>query len=156
MEAAAAALAAFFFYTVFHKISSSLAEGLNVFTLAVILIGLLKGEMAGAFMGFACGLIVDAFSLGVFGIAGVANTLTGYLAGYISRKVNVLPFLRNLVFIGVLAGLELSVWMGLTALIFGEAVPFGKGLILLQPFLTALVGSLLFLGIRKIRAAHEK
>jgi cell shape-determining protein MreD len=156
MEAAVGVLIAFFFYTVFRKISVSLIESLNVFTLAVILIGLLKGEMAGAFMGMACGLIVDSFSLGVFGISGVANTLTGYLTGAISRKVNVVPFLRSLVFIGIMAGLELAVWMGLSALIFGEGIYLGKGLIFLQPVLTAIVGSVLFLRIRKFKANHEK
>lgn len=156
MEAAAAIIAAFVFYTVFRRISMSFVEGLNVFTLAVILIGLTKGEIAGAFMGAACGLIVDSFSLGVFGIAGVANTLTGYLSGYVSRKVNVLAFQRNLVFIGLMAGLELFVWLGLSTLIFGEGVRFGKGLILLQPVLTAVVGSLIFLGLRRFGAKHEK
>lgn len=156
MEAAAGILIAFLFYTLFRKISVSLSESLNFFTLAVILIGLMKGEMAGAFMGMACGLIVDSFSLGIFGIAGLANTLTGYLAGYISRKVNVIPFLRNLVFIGIMASLELAVWMGMSALIFGEGIHFGKGLIFLQPVFTAIVGSLLFLGIRKFKAKHEK
>lgn len=156
MEAAGGILIAFLFYTVFRKISVSLSESLNFFTLAVILIGLLKGEMAGAFVGIACGLIVDSFSLGVFGIAGLANTLTGYLTGIISRKVNVVPFLRNLVFIGVMASFELILWMGMSALIFAEGINFGKGLILLQPVFTAIVGSLLFLGIRKFKAQHEK
>jgi len=156
MEAAAGILIAFLFYTLFRKISVSLSESLNFFSLAVILIGLMKGEMAGAFMGMACGLIVDSFSLGIFGISGLANTLTGYLAGYISRKVNVIPFLRNLVFIGIMASLELAVWMGMSALIFAEGIHFGKGLIFLQPVFTAIVGSLLFLGIRKFKAKHEK
>jgi cell shape-determining protein MreD len=122
----------------------------------VILIGLIKGEMAGALMGMACGLIVDSFSLGIFGIAGLANTLTGYLTGILSRKVNVVPFLRNFVFIGIMASLELAVWMGLSALIFGEGIHFGKGLIFLQPVFIAIFGSLLFLGIRKFKAQHEK
>jgi cell shape-determining protein MreD len=112
--------------------------------------------MAGALMGMACGLIVDSFSLGIFGIAGLANTLTGYLTGILSRKVNVVPFLRNFVFIGIMASLELAVWMGLSALIFGEGIHFGKGLIFLQPVFIAIFGSLLFLGIRKFKAQHEK
>lgn len=156
MDAAAGILAAFIFYTVFRKISVSLSESLNFFTLAVILIGLLKGEMAGAFAGMACGLIVDSFSLGVFGIAGLANTLTGYLSGAISKKVNVIPFARNLAFIGIMASFELALWMGMSALIFTEGVHFGKGLILLQPVLIAVIGSGLFLGIRKYKAQHEK
>jgi rod shape-determining protein MreD len=156
MESAGGILIAFLFYTVFRKISVSLSESLNFFTLAVILIGLVKGEMAGAFVGMACGLIVDSFSLGIFGIAGLVNTLTGYLTGIISRKVNVVPFLRNLVFIGVMASFELILWMGMSALIFAEGINFGKGLIFLQPVFTAIVGSLLFLGIRKFKAQHEK
>ncbi len=156
LEAAAGILIAFLLTTVLRKISVSLLEALNVFTVVVILIGLMKGEMTGAFTGMACGLIIDSFSLGVFGIAGVANTLTGYLSGSISKKVNVVPFLPNLVFFGIMASLELAVWMGMSSFIFGEGIPIGKGLIFLQPAFAAIAGSLLYLGIRKFKAKHEK
>jgi rod shape-determining protein MreD len=156
IEACLGILAALVVFTLLRRIPAAAHAAINVFTLAVILFSLIKGEIAGAWMGMACGLIVDTFSFGVFGIAGVANTLTGFFTGLISRKINVLPFVRNFVFIGLMAALELAVWILFTFFIFAGGVAWEHGLIFLQPLVAALVGSVLFAIYRKISAAHER
>jgi rod shape-determining protein MreD len=147
-------IAAFFLFTILNRISYSLVATTNVFTMIVIHMALIKGEVFGAGMGMACGLVVDSISLGVFGIAGIANTITGFLAGYISRTINVLSLVRSFVFIGIMAGIELGIRTFFVSLVFGGAVNTEKGLIFLQPLSTAFLGSLLLFIRKKIRKKH--
>jgi len=131
-------------YSVLGKISPGLLLACNVFSWAVLYASLLKHEVYGALMGSICGLLQDSLSLGVFGVAGLTKTLLGFSAGYISRKINVVPFFRNYVFLFILAVLELALWKFLSLSLFGEKVTFGGGLVLLQPFVTALAAAALF------------
>ena len=101
-------LAAFLVFSALRQISLSLAIGVDVFTVAVIVYGVSEGEIAGAIMGMVCGLIIDAFSLGLFGLAGLSKTVTGFLAGFISRKINVQPPGRMIVFAGLLGAADLA------------------------------------------------
>lgn len=156
LDATFGILAAFLLYTLFRKVSLTLVETLNFFTLAVIYFALTKGEIFGALMGMVCGFVSDSFSLGVFGIAGIANTITGFLTGYISKKINFLSFLRSFVFIGLMAGLELVLLIFLSSLIFSETLNTERGLIFFQPITTGLLGSLLFLLMRKIKSKDGK
>jgi hypothetical protein len=107
-------------------------------------------------MGLACGLVVDSFSLGIFGLAGIANTVTGYAAGYVSRKINVLLPSRMVVFIGLMGLLDFSLWVLLTSVFFGQAVPWNRGLVFVQPLLTAVLGTLTYTLIRKLKARRDE
>ena len=126
-------------YSVLGKISPSLLLACNVFSWAVLYFSLRKHGVYGAVMGSICGLLQDSLSLGVFGVAGLTKTLLGFGAGYISRKINVVPFFRNFAFLLILAGLELALWKLLGFSLFREKLTLGGGLTLLQPFVTALV-----------------
>lgn len=150
-----AILATFVVFSALRWISLAVPLAVNVFTVAVILFGLVRGEVAGAVFGMVCGLIIDTFSLGVFGLAGLANTVTGFAAGFISRKLNVLSLRRLFVFMAVLSCCDLGVWIALTALVFDEGLPWGGGLLAVQPLLTAALGTLTFLAYRRIKARHE-
>ena len=99
LKTAAATLAAFVLYSLLGRIDPSLLLVLNTFSLVVIFFSILKGELFGAVLGALCGLLQDSFSLGVFGVAGLSKTLLGFAAGYVSRKMNVVPFFRNFIFI---------------------------------------------------------
>ena len=77
-------------------------------------------------------------------MAGIAKTLTGYLAGAVSRRIDITPLSRNLVFHSLLFSMELLVWMFLYGLIFRQPLSMGRGLIFFQPFMTALAASALF------------
>jgi len=157
IEGGAMILVAFLAYTALGHISpSSVILSVNIFFIAVILFAVTKGDLPGALMGMVCGLIVDSFSLGVFGIAGVTNTVTGYAAGYISRKINVLPSGRIVVLLGVMGVLDFGLWILLTAVLFGQGVPWPLGTLLVQPVITAGLGTAVFAVRRRIQSRHER
>jgi rod shape-determining protein MreD len=149
-------LGVFLVFTVLHGLAVPLVVLVNVFTIAVILFGVIEGEIPGAVFGMVCGLIVDSFSLGVFGLAGVANTVAGYLAGVISRKIDVVRPARLCLFVGLMAALDLGLWAGLSAVFFSEGFPWTGGWLLAQPFVSALLGTAAFLVYRRLKARHDR
>lgn len=151
-EAGLGILGAFLLYTLLGKISVSLLLIFNPFLLVVMYFALVKGEMFGAFTGTFCGLIQDSFSIGVFGVAGLSQTILGYLTGFVSKKINVVPISRNFVFLLIMATVELLIWALLYALIFAQRLNTGGVLLFLRPLLMALCGSLFFYIKRKSKA----
>lgn len=158
LEAALGVFLAFIVYTLLSRVSFALVLGFNLFSLAVIDIAFEKGEMYGACFGAACGLIQDSFSVGVFGIAGIAKTIMGYAAGIISRKMNIQSLPRKCILVLLLVAAELVVWAVLYRMIFAEHVNTGRGLLFLQPLGTALLGAVLFPlthHLRRLRAEER-
>jgi rod shape-determining protein MreD len=155
IQGGAGLIAAFLLQAALHSIAAPVLLAVNVFTVTVIVFAVLKGELPGAIMGMACGLVVDSFSLGIFGLAGIANTITGFGAGYISRKINVQSPGRMAVFIGLMGFLDFSLWVFLTSVIFGQGIPWNRGLVLVQPPLTAVLGTLTFTVIRRLKAGRH-
>ena len=129
---------------------------LNVFSIVVIYFAVEKGEVFGAFTGMACGLIQDSFCLGVFGVAGIAKTLLGYFTGLISKKINIVPFPRNILFNIIMLIFELLVWIFIYTLIVGEKLYTANGLLFLQPFCTALAVCFTIVLVRKVRERKSK
>ena len=144
-------IAAFVIHSLLLQISISLTLVVNVFSVVVIYAGITQGEIPGAITGMACGLIQDSFSLGVFGVAGIAKTISGYLAGYISRKVNVAPFMRKFLLSALLLFLELVVWSFLYVWIFSERINTGGGIILAQPLVSAVIICFTFVVLPRIK-----
>ncbi len=130
--------------------------GFYVFPIAVILYAMIKGDLAGALMGTAAGIVADAFSLGVFGVNGVVLTAVGFLAGWISRRINVVSPARSFLFIGILSAFELAVRVSLIAAILGEPVPWDQGRLLLHPPVMGLAGAAAFALFRRIRKAYVR
>jgi rod shape-determining protein MreD len=145
---------AFLLYTTLSKISLSLVLLFNVFSLVVIYFGVEKNEVFGACVGAFCGLIQDSFSLGVFGVAGLAKTITGFMAGYIAKKIDVHPPLRSFVFIFLLISFEFILWALLYSFVFSGSINTGRGLIFFQPLSTALAGSVLFFFLKKFKRSE--
>jgi len=141
--------------TVLGKLSASLLIVFNAFSWVVLYFGLTRHEVLGAFMGTACGLLQDSFSMGVFGVGGLTKTLLGFGAGYISRKINVAPVTRTYVFSLVIAAVELLLWKSLVLFLFGERFSSAGGLILLQPPVTALVVTVAFQVRRRMEARRS-
>ena len=156
LQAALGIFIAFIIYTVLFKISVSLVLMLNTFSVVVIYFAFKKGEVFGAIMGMICGLIQDSFSIGVFGVAGIAKTILGYLAGTLSKKMNVFPFTRNVIINIVLLTMELAIWSLLFRFVFSENINIGGGIIFLQPLGTAFAASALFPLLRKIQVLIAK
>ncbi len=103
-----------------------------------------------------CGLAQDAFTLGVFGVAGLTKTLLGFWTGFISRRIDVTPFSRNALFMMVMSVLEMALWILITAIVRLASVNWHGGLILLQPVVTAVLASLLFAVERRVRARRSR
>ncbi len=152
LEAAAATLAAFLLYSLAGRAHPSLVLVFNAFSLVVILFAVWKGEVFGAVLGTACGLLQDSFSLGVFGVAGLSKTLLGYAAGYVSRKIQIGPSFRSFVFVFICSAGELAVWTFLYTLVFSRKMASGNPLILFQPLATAAVGSAVLALVRRLKA----
>jgi rod shape-determining protein MreD len=145
---------AFLLHTILNKISPSLVLLFNFFSLVVIYFAVEKNEIFGACLGTFCGLIQDSFSLGVFGVAGLAKTIAGFAAGYIAKKIDVHPPLRSFVFIFLLISFEFILWALLYSFIFSGSINTGRGLVFFQPLSTALVGSVLFFFLRKFKRSE--
>lgn len=144
-----AILAAFVLHTLFGEISNKIFLVVNLFTVIVVYFAVLKGGIYGAVTGSVCGLIQDSFSLGIFGVAGLATTIIGYLAGVISKKIYVMSFFKIFLFIFTLTVFQLTVWRLIHSFIFSEPFLSGSTFILFQPFFNALLGALLFPIFRK-------
>jgi rod shape-determining protein MreD len=53
----------------------------DLLLVAVVALGLLRGSIAGAFLGFFGGVLVDVITLGTMGISSLVLTLAGFWAG---------------------------------------------------------------------------
>lgn len=139
-------------YTILGRLASSWAPMLSLFTLAVIYYGQKKGELFGAVVGSSSGLLVDAFSVGVFGISGLTLTVTGYLAGFIAKRIQVLNFVRTFVFLTLLTLAESALWLVLVRLILSQRSARLVDVLLLRPLITGAVGAMVFGLIRRREA----
>ncbi len=137
-------------FSVLMKITPEFSLVLNVFNLLVLYFALEEGEIYGAVMGSVAGLIQDSFSIGVFGIAGISKTIMGFLAGYISRRINVVPFVRRAVFIFVMLMSEVLLWMFLYSFVISEEFYTAKGWLFLQPVCTTVLVFIVFPIFKKL------
>jgi len=149
-------LAAVVVYSVAGAGAPALLIVFNAFSVVVLYFSIRRGEVFGALLGTMCGLVQDAFSLGVFGVAGLTKTLLGFWTGFISRRIDVAPFTRNALFMLVMSVLEMALWVLITAVVRLESVNLHGGLLLLQPVVTAVLGSSLFAIERRIRARSSR
>ena len=154
LRAGAAMIAAFLLYTLLGHLGPTFLLAFNAFTLIVLHYSVRRGELFGAVLGTACGLLQDSFSYGVFGVAGLTKTLLGFAAGFISRKLNVVPFFRNFVFSFLLAAAEMALWIFFYSLIFGDRIVTRGALIFFQPLTTAVLGSGFFSLMRKLKGSR--
>jgi rod shape-determining protein MreD len=156
LQASLGTLAAVLAYSVAGASGPRLLIVFNAFSVVVLYFSVRRGEVFGAFLGTLCGLAQDAFSMGVFGVAGLTKTLLGFWTGYISRRIDVAPFARSALFMLVMSGLEMVLCVVVTANVRVETVRWHGGLILLQPVVTAFVAVLLIRVERRIAARRSR
>lgn len=158
LSALAATLAAVAVYSLAGATGPALLVVLNAFSVVVLYFSIRRGEVFGAVLGTMCGLAQDTFTLGVFGVAGLTKTLLGFWAGYVSRRIDLVPSVRNALFTLIMSVLEVTLWVLITAVVRLESVNLHGGLLLLQPLVTAVLVSSLFgleRWIRKRRSRGE-
>jgi rod shape-determining protein MreD len=148
--------AAFLVHAVLGRFLATTLPGVDCFLIAVLLFAIAKGDLAGAVMGAAAGLFADAFSIGVFGISGTAYIAVGFLAGWISRRINVLGFLRSFLFLTAMAAAAVAGRVLLAAAVIGEPIPWRRGLLLLSPVATGLAGAAAFSLFRRFRRTRVR
>jgi len=151
IEGSLGIILAFALYSLLFEISAELVLVINVFTLVLIYLAMKKGEVYGAVYGCLCGMIQDSFSLGVFGVGGISKTVTGYLAGYVSKKLNIVKFFPSLLFLIILLFVDLGLWLLLYFFVFSKKIFIFHGVIFIQPLISAFLGSLVYSLMNKIR-----
>ncbi len=106
----------------------------------VIGTGLVFGPTAGLVTGTIAGLCQDALSGGVLGVAGLAKTLAGFLAGVVATQFIVSGVVQRAVVFFALTWLHGVCFLGLYAMIerHGMGQPWRD--LLVQALLNALVG----------------
>ena len=148
LQALAATALAVLVYSLAGAGAPALLIVFNAFSVIVLFFAIRRGEVFGAVLGTMSGLVQDAFSLSVFGVAGLTKTLLGYWAGFVSRRIDVVPFGRNVLFTLVLSLLEMGLWTLLMAVVRLRSVNLHGGLALLQPVVTAVLVSGLLAFVR--------
>jgi rod shape-determining protein MreD len=151
VQGAAGCLFGFAVYALLGRVAPSALLVFNVFVLVVSHFAMTRGEAAGALSGAVCGLIQDAFSRSVLGTAGIALTLTGYIAGSFAQRFDVTPLRRLFLFLFAVSAAELALWMALSGLLYARRLDSAGGLLFLQPINTALWGGLVFYALRRLR-----
>ncbi len=147
---------AFIAFSILSRVSYSLALAFNLLSVVVLYFAVRKGEIFGAVTGMFCGLLQDSFSLGVFGVMGIAKTVSGYTAGYVAKKIDTVLFSRRYAFFAAVLALELVVWGFLYGAVFSKTPHLGNGMLLLQPLLSALVAAGIFPLIGWVNRVVEK
>jgi rod shape-determining protein MreD len=149
-------LVAVLVYSVAGAGAPALLVVFNAFSVVVLYFSIRRGEVFGALLGTMCGLAQDAFSLGIFGVGGLTKTLLGFWTGYVSKRIDIAPFGRNALFMLVMSVLEMILWVLITAVVRLKPVNLQGGLVLLQPVVTALLGSSLFALERRIQSRSSR
>jgi len=136
LRTAAVIAGAFICSSLLARVSPLLPMVFNLLSVVVVYYAVSRGEVYGAVTGMLCGLMQDSFSLGVFGVSGIAKTLAGYVAGSVSKRINITPWSRRFVFFVLILALELAVWAFLYTPIFSRRINTGGGVLFLEPILT--------------------
>jgi rod shape-determining protein MreD len=131
-------------YTILGSLASSWLPMISLFTLAVIYFGQRRGELFGAIVGTASGLLLDAFSLGVFGISGLTLTVIGFLSGLVSKKLQIASFLKTFIFVAAMTLVESVLWLGLVRVVLSQRTGQPTDILVLRPLVTAAVGAMVF------------
>lgn len=137
-------------YALLGWLEPSLVLLINTFSVLVMLTAVIYGELDGAIMGTCAGLAQDALAHGVFGLAGLSLTITGFLAGWLSRKLDVHTFYKRTVFIFILSLGQLIIWAFFYFLIFRKSLLYSQPVLYLQPLATAVLAAALLNWLRKV------
>lgn len=130
------------FYAFFCLIQFFFGQYLNIYgvfpnciLIAIVYLGLSRGQLSGEVMGFFLGLTWDAFSTDVFGVRAIMFTIIGYFAGMMNKNFDkdqiftqiVVVFFANIIY-----------WVGFSLMYY--IIPEGSGSY--RPFVFTLQGTL--------------
>lgn len=137
-------------YSFLGWLEPSLVLLINTFSVLVMLTAVVYGELDGAIMGTFAGLAQDALSHGVFGLSGLSLTISGFLAGWLSRKLDIHTFYKRTLFMFVLSLGQLIIWVFFYFLIFRKSLLYSQPTLYLQPLVTALLAATIICFFSKV------
>jgi rod shape-determining protein MreD len=125
---------------------------LDLLYLILVYISVKSGFIKGIAAGTAVGLITDYFSMNVMGVFGFSRTLSAFLLHESSRRID----LKSNFFVFLLIFLSLALSNAIANIFFMVILNLGLSwrLILLQPFLTALLG-ILIVSSKKVKRSLD-
>jgi rod shape-determining protein MreD len=130
--------------------------GIDLVLIVVVYNALTAGRVSGMLMGTFAGLIQDALSGGVIGMAGLSKTVVGYLVGIVSTQFIVTHSITRFVVFFLATALNAVVFMGLYEMLglrhFGLPYASVAG----QGLANAVVGVLAFKAVELLPGAVER
>jgi rod shape-determining protein MreD len=132
------------------------AIAVDLVLVAVVYVALTSGPATGLMTGAFAGLVQDALSSSVIGIAGLAKTIVGFLAGVIGTQFIVSqPLPRFVVFFGATIA-NAAIFMGLYVLLDLRHFDAPYGAVAGQAAANAVVGVLAFQVVELLPGAVER
>ncbi len=130
--------------------------GIDLVLIVVVYNALTSGRVSGMLMGSFAGIVQDALSGGVLGMAGLSKTVVGYLVGIVSTQFIVTHTVTRFVVFFLATVLNAVVFMGLYELLglrhFG--LPYGP--VAAQGLANSAVGVLAFKAFELLPGAVER
>ncbi|HEK86318.1 MAG TPA: rod shape-determining protein MreD [Candidatus Aminicenantes bacterium] len=139
------------FYSLLGSLNPVLVLLINAWAILVFFSALIYGEIEGAVMGTIAGLLQDAFSHSIFGLAGLSLTIAGFLLGWTSQKVNLNTFYKKIIFLFFFSLLQLIIWVIFYYFIFKKSLLYSRPEIYLQPVATTLITAALITFFHKLK-----
>ncbi|MGQ9801090.1 MAG: rod shape-determining protein MreD [Candidatus Saccharicenans sp.] len=130
-------------YALLGWLDPTLVLLINSFTILVFFVAIFYGELDGAIMGTCAGLVQDALSHGVFGLAGLSLTVSGFLTGWLSQRLDVHTLYKRFVFLFIMSLFQLFFWAIFYFLIFRKSLLYSQPALYLQPLFSGLLASLI-------------
>ena len=116
----------------------------NIILIAVILAALMRGSVFGQLFGFLFGLMADTLSVGLFGANTFAFTLTGYLSGTMSKKLDISQYKAQMIFTFLLSILYVTVIIVIHSIFLDENSIFSVKVVWFSPFLNAVFAPFIY------------
>jgi rod shape-determining protein MreD len=138
--AAVAILAALMLQTVVGYQIFGRLIGIDLVLVVVVATALFYGPTAGMVSGTIAGLCQDALSGGVLGVAGLAKTLVGFVAGVIATQFIVSSIIPRAVVFFAMTWLHGICFLGLYAMIERHGIGRPWRQLLVQSLLNAAIG----------------
>jgi rod shape-determining protein MreD len=129
---------------------------LDLVLVVVVFTSLSTGPVTGLLAGTCAGLIQDAMSADIIGMAGLAKTIVGFLAGVIGTQFIVAHVLTRFVVFFLSTVLHAAIFMGLYELLGLRAFGFPYASVLEQALANSLVGILAFQVVESLPGAMER
>ncbi|MEW6456285.1 MAG: rod shape-determining protein MreD [Acidobacteriota bacterium] len=137
------------FQTSVSKLNYNLFFLVNFLSIFVVHWSMNINSILSTSLGTIAGLVQDSFSTGIIGVSGLSKGVMGYLISKISSRIITRNYLSYFLIIltGVLT--ELLIYLSVLHLINLKISVTERKILLLQPFITAVLGGFVFYLIGK-------